>query len=82
MPKYKTAKFIYRCPFHTCDKQVGMDVSPSQYPECHGAHDRIMDFIEAESRAVPSHITKSNQKPMASEFDENRKVNGGNWIGA
>lgn len=71
--------YIYRCPYTTCDHTVETSFELTDYPQCNGAHSKVMDFFESESTGVPKHIADSKQKPVG-EFSEDRKVNGGNWI--
>lgn len=58
----RKSKYVYRCGFPKCGKGVSTAVGPSDYPWCHGAHSRQMDFIEAESGGIPEHVEEKDKK--------------------
>ena len=65
MAKKITGTYVYRCGMQGCGKAVGTNVPPSDYPLCNGtnkSHFRMMDFIEAESKKVPSHVEEGHRK--------------------
>lgn len=78
-------KYIYRCGMATCGKEVGLGISPTDFPTCNGtdnSHHRLMDFIESRSKDIPRHVKESGIKKskLRDKGSGYKNRDGGNWI--